>query len=255
MTDTTEAVQAACNIVEVADALREELASQDPSAPDFLALAMVAKRALLSLADRDLIDEAARVADDVAEKWRVGSYEMQYGVACDIATRIRALRTSPAPSPWRPIDDRYEVSHDGRVREVGGKMMGQWQNGDGYMLVRLNHPRRTERVHRLVAKAFVPNPDGLPDVNHLDCNRAHNHATNLEWCTQQQNLQYATALGRMKRDYWKGRRSPNARLSDETAAAIRVAYAAGEGSLEALASRFGTNKRTVGKIVKGEFYV
>lgn len=133
--------------------------------------------------------------------------------------------------------------------------MGQFLHTHGYPLVRLRSPRRTERIHRLVAKAFVPNPENKPFVNHINCNPADNDATNLEWCTQQENLAHSTKLGRMRRNYWRGRRSPVARLPDSTAMAIRSAYAAREGSQEALAKRFGTSKRTVGRIINGESYV
>lgn len=46
-------------------------------------------------------------------------------------------------------------------------------------------------IHRLVALAFIPNPDGLPEVNHIDENTANNHATNLHWCTSKYNMTYS----------------------------------------------------------------
>jgi hypothetical protein len=51
------------------------------------------------------------------------------------------------------------------------------------------------RVHRLVALAWIPNPHGLPEINHLDGVKANNDASNLEWCTTLENLQHARRMG------------------------------------------------------------
>ena len=159
---------------------------------------------------------------------------------------------------WQPIethDGQYEVSSCGQVRKTSGRLLKQWENDQGYRLVRLSRPRQVARVHRLVALAFLPNPDGLPVVNHIDCVRSNNKAENLEWCTQQQNLSHSTKLGRMKRDYWAGKRSPNAAIDDKTAAEIRAQYRNGGVSWQVLSGQFGISKRAVGRIVKGETYV
>ena len=66
----------------------------------------------------------------------------------------------------------------------------------GYHVVTLYSPNKTKRkfqVHRLVAEAFIRNPNNLPCVNHKDENKINNTATNLEWCTYQYNNNYGTA--------------------------------------------------------------
>lgn len=151
-------------------------------------------------------------------------------------------------------EGRYLVSDLGSVFRNDGTEIGQWMNDQGYMLVRLSNPRKTMRVHRLVAEAFVENPRNLPFVNHIDCVRNNNRYENLEWCTQWQNIKHSESLGRMQRDYWKGKRSPNAKISDETVRKIRDAYAAGGVSWQDIAEQFGISKRTVGRIVKNESY-
>jgi hypothetical protein len=158
---------------------------------------------------------------------------------------------------WQPIarwGGRYEVSEDGRVRRSDGTILKQWKNDCGYPLVRLSRPRAVERVHRLVAEAFVPNPTGRPCVNHINNDRADNRASNLEWCTQKENLIHASKQGRLQRDYWIGRRSPNAKLTDEQAAEIRAAYAAGGVSWAELGRRYGICKKSIGRIVNGVSY-
>lgn len=159
---------------------------------------------------------------------------------------------------WKPVHGRegqYEVSSTGEIRKCLGKLLGQWKSDQGYMLVRLSKPRKTARVHRLVAEAFIENPNNLPFVNHIDCKRDNNDFENLEWCTQRENLAHSRSLGRMQRDYWKGKRSPNATLDAVTVNEIRKAYSLGGVSWQALSKRFGVSKRTIGRIVNGESYV
>lgn len=159
---------------------------------------------------------------------------------------------------WMPVlgyEGQYEVSDIGEVRSVNGRVLKQVLNDQGYALVRVSGPRKILRVHRMVAEAFIPNPNNLPFVNHIDCVRDNNCAANLEWCTQWQNLHHSHVLGRMQRDYWSGRRSPNATLANSTVEQIRTEYAKGGISWAALAKKYGTNKRTVGRIVSGESYV
>lgn len=161
-------------------------------------------------------------------------------------------------SEWHPIETHvglYEVSDEGIVRRVRGPVLKSWFSDQGYELVRLSGPRTVARVHRLVAMAFLPNVNGLPSVNHIDCDRAHNSVRNLEWCTQLQNLRHSARLGRMPRDYWKGKRSPNAILSDAQVAEIWSIYQGGAISWETLGCQYGVSKRTIGRIVNGESYV
>jgi len=88
----------------------------------------------------------------------------------------------------------YEVSTLGRVRsKVTNEIAKPFKNERGYMIVKiyLNGMMKNERVHRLVALTFIPNPDHLPQVNHKDYNRTNNQVTNLEWCTAEQNILYS----------------------------------------------------------------
>ena len=83
----------------------------------------------------------------------------------------------------------YQVSDAGRVkRSINGKMLRPVCYSNGYYVVNLSGKRIG--VHRLVALAFIPNPSGLPQINHKNENKADNRVANLEWCDSQYNNNY-----------------------------------------------------------------
>lgn len=53
------------------------------------------------------------------------------------------------------------------------------------------------KIHRIVATAFIPNPNNLPQVNHKDENKKNNHLENLEWCTPKYNMEYGTRMNKI----------------------------------------------------------
>ena len=97
---------------------------------------------------------------------------------------------------WKPVkgyEGIYEVSSLGRVRKVAtGLILHQSNYGGGYRQVSLRKDGKgtTIGVHRLVAKAFLPNPDMLPEINHRDEDKANNCVENLEWCNHSYNIRY-----------------------------------------------------------------
>ena len=107
---------------------------------------------------------------------------------------------------WKPIQEfngEYEVSNLGRVRSMKryggqvGRIMPQTKQHHGYHAVMfwMNNKAYCRKVHRLVAEAFIPNPDNLPQINHKDGCKTNNVASNLEWCTYQANMQHAVRTG------------------------------------------------------------
>ncbi|MBE6666797.1 MAG: endonuclease [Ruminococcaceae bacterium] len=107
---------------------------------------------------------------------------------------------------WKDItgwEGRYRVSDKGNVESYDspgghkGKRLTPHPNEKGYLMVHLyNKPmKKTAKVHRLVAEAFVPNPLNLPEVNHRDGNKRNNEASNLEWSTRQANVAHAMQNG------------------------------------------------------------
>ena len=100
---------------------------------------------------------------------------------------------------WKEIDDRYSVSSLGRVKSNYAnkeRILKPFTNDFGYLIVDLRHgkDRKSVAVHRLVAFAFIdnPNPDKYKEVNHKDENKANNCADNLEWCDTRYNCNYGT---------------------------------------------------------------
>lgn len=92
-------------------------------------------------------------------------------------------------------EELYEVSNYGRVRNKKTKrFLTQHDNGKGYLFVSLwkNNKGKREYVHRLVALAFIPNPDKKPTVNHKDEDKQNNYVENLEWMTYKENNNYRT---------------------------------------------------------------
>ena len=100
---------------------------------------------------------------------------------------------------FKPVEgyENYEISTWGRVFNTDtGKFLIPEVHDKGYLRVglRKNKQRRHFKIHRLVAMAFIPNPDGKPHVNHIDGNNQNNSITNLEWVTDAENKAKARAL-------------------------------------------------------------
>lgn len=100
-----------------------------------------------------------------------------------------------ATEEWRDVvgyEGLYKVSNFGRVKNRR-KIKYQQDNNKGYMAVHLskNAKPRWHLVHRLVAQAFIDNPDNKATVNHKDGNRANNNVNNLEWATYSENNRHS----------------------------------------------------------------
>lgn len=109
---------------------------------------------------------------------------------------------------WKDVvgyEGIYQVSNTGRVRSLSRHrivgwadytskemMLKQSENRCGYKFVWLhkNKDRKIFKIHRLVAEAFIPNPNNFRCINHKDENKANNHAENLEWCNHSYNNNY-----------------------------------------------------------------
>jgi hypothetical protein len=128
--------------------------------------------------------------------------------------RSRLPTVRPASGEWCDIagyEGRYLVSRDGRIFSLlSGFTLRPKFTADEYLKVNLfdaESRRSTKLVHRLVAAAFVLNPENKPCINHLDCVRSNNAAANLEWCTHAENLQHGMKYGNIEGTRFKSKSS------------------------------------------------
>ena len=119
---------------------------------------------------------------------------------------------------WKDIEGYeglYKVSTCGKVKSleryrngkneskayVKERILRPGKDGSGYLFVVLSKEckEKTFKIHRLVAQAFIPNPEHLQDINHKDEIKTNNYASNLEWCTRQYNINYGSHNERMRK--------------------------------------------------------
>lgn len=98
---------------------------------------------------------------------------------------------------WKLIEDKYEISDTGLVMSNQELILKTRKDKDGYLLVTLwiNGKAFTKKIHRLVATAFIDNPENLPTVNHKDGNKTNNNVDNLEWLSIGDNHRHAFVTG------------------------------------------------------------
>ena len=130
--------------------------------------------------------------------------------------------------------------------------------------------KKTFMVHRLVAKAFIPNPENKPQVNHIDGDKLNNHYNNLEWCTAQENIRHAFDTGLNKgtlgqpaqykstatKQICLANLKDKSKLSFDEVRYVRSVFIPRhpQFSATALAKQFGTSVAAMSKIVKGQTY-
>ena len=99
----------------------------------------------------------------------------------------------------RQFKEDYYISENGEVF----KKLKPYTAQNGYMVFK-DKDGIHNQVHRMVAMTFIPNPENKPNINHIDGNRQNNNVNNLEWCTQQENIQHMIeVLGKTNKRYFK----------------------------------------------------
>lgn len=121
-------------------------------------------------------------------------------------------------------------------------------NNRGREQVKLSD-RKTYTIHRLVAMAFIPNPNNLPEVNHIDGNPLNNHVENLEWCDRSYNISHAWETGLQPQ-----RHASNCSLTQEEADSIRYLYSKENYSIKDLSEMYSVCKTTIKDILNGKYY-
>ena len=168
---------------------------------------------------------------------------------------------------WKPIqgyEEYYEVSSEGNVRSkdrirangipIKGKQLKPNVLKDGYAQVTLvvNGKPKCMKIHRLVAIAFIENPENKPQVNHKNGIRNDNRVENLEWVTISENHRHAFAvLGKKAAKYWLGKPSVNRKLTKEQIESI----ISDSRSQIVIAKDYGVCQQTISNIKQKKHYV
>lgn len=166
---------------------------------------------------------------------------------------------------WKDIEGYegiYQVSNLGRVKSLNRrdrlnrywkeKIMKLHRDKKGYMRVDLckcGKQFKSLKVHRLVAKAFIPNPHNKGQVNHIDGVKNNNLVENLEWSTQEENIQHSFDMGLVSR---KGEKNSQSKLTTEDVKFIRRNFKRGDNffGVDALAQRFGVERSRINSIIR-----
>lgn len=158
---------------------------------------------------------------------------------------------------WKDVkgyEGRYTVSNLGQVKsfltlKISGLLLNRNLDTAGYPIVKRysgNDKGKTKKVHRLVAEAFIPNPNSLPQVNHLDGVKDNNCVANLEWCDGFGNQRHAWNIGLCKKRFGE-----DCNVSKATEKIIlEIREKAGRVLMKDMAKEYGMSKTNVSDIIK-----
>ena len=154
---------------------------------------------------------------------------------------------------WRDIDEHYQISTFGRVKSFWGKsprilkpyLLGEYLSVNLYV----DGKRKTRTIHSLVAKAFIPNPENKPEVNHRVGCKFNCHVSNLQWSTGAENMQHAVRTGLAK----SGVDRSDSKIKNE-AGIIYIRENPDKLTRQQLAEKFGVDETTISYIQLGKRY-
>lgn len=160
--------------------------------------------------------------------------------------------------PIKYFESQYLIDEHGTIISLNSNkgikevVLKQTKGNSGYLTVVLCKygERKTCRVHRLVAEAFIPNLEGKQSVNHIDGDKTNNFYLNLEWCTPKENIQHAYANNLISNI---GENAVLAKFSSEDILEIFKLYK-NNFSYKDIADLYKVNKSTIGRIIRGETY-
>lgn len=152
---------------------------------------------------------------------------------------------------------KYMISSTGLVKSFKYKkeaILKPRPNDTGYLRIVLYKDGMSfvMPIHRLVAEAFIPNPDNKPFINHINGLKDDNRSENLEWCTHSENMRHAHANGLINLN---GENNPNSKLKKRDVVRIRKLYIKGGVTQKELANDFDTTQSRISRIVNNKNWV
>ncbi|MCL1654247.1 NUMOD4 motif-containing HNH endonuclease [Elizabethkingia miricola] len=175
---------------------------------------------------------------------------------------------------WKPVvgyEGSYEISNLGRVRSldrivmrglskmpIKGCNITVFTNHCGYRkasLAKVKEGKKSKKayfIHRLIANAFIPNPQNKPFVNHIDGVKLNNSIENLEWVNGSENIQHAYNTG--LKEAKKGVNSQNSKFSELQIKEIRENFIKGEDTYKSVAEKYKVNRCTISRIIQNKTY-
>jgi hypothetical protein len=154
---------------------------------------------------------------------------------------------------WKDIEGcpGYLISNEGIVKNPKGRLL-YGSDKDGYIRTFVGY--KPMRAHRLVALAFVKNPNNYNEVNHIDGNKKNNHASNLEWCSRSHNTKHSFEIGLNKAR--RGAESAKSKLTQDQVDYVRNNYIPRHPVFgqSAIARSLGVHNSTLSLICRGVTY-
>jgi hypothetical protein len=165
---------------------------------------------------------------------------------------------------WKEVagtNGQYEVSNTGFLRTHNWKnakqtrVMKPAMDDRGYMktIIVVNGKNRNIAVHRLVAEAWIPNPENKSQVNHINFNPSDNRVENLEWCTPKENAMHSYKAGRIKKPVYndgiRGSQNGMSKLTEDQVREIRQKFKPRIYTREMLGREYGVAPSTIKDVI------
>jgi hypothetical protein len=149
---------------------------------------------------------------------------------------------------------KFIVYEDSTITKLDGTLINKSKDKDGYNYIGLkgNKSRRNLRVCRLVASAFIPNPENKPQVNHKDGIKDNDIKSNLEWNTHSENMKHAVITGLHTNSSLKGENHNTSVISFEKVKQLRQDYNNNKGSMRKLAKEYNISVGLVSDIINNK---
>lgn len=148
---------------------------------------------------------------------------------------------------WKEISSTgYEVGNFGRIRR-GDRILAGSYHSDGYVFTSINGKQIP--IHVFVARAFVPNPNNYPEVNHKDGNKLNNSADNLEWVTRSMNQKHAIDMGLQP----KGLSTYSGKFTKEQREEIKQLWNVGKYSKREIAKMYNVSHTCINNIISDKY--